>query len=77
MTSFGYCYEKEIGTSINEKKAVELYQNAANLGLGSSTDQYNPGLMYQNGVRITENINKAIYWFKKAAEQGNRDAQNN
>ncbi|PKY62650.1 hypothetical protein RhiirA4_489506 [Rhizophagus irregularis] len=32
--------------------------------------------MYENGEGIVKNMNKAIYWYKKSAEQENKDAQN-
>ncbi|PKC66701.1 hypothetical protein RhiirA1_459359 [Rhizophagus irregularis] len=31
--------------------------------------------MYDNRIGIEENINQAIYWYKKSAEQGNDDAK--
>src|SRR5438045_2325730 len=33
--------------------------------------------LYQNGGRTEENLEKAFYWFQKAAENGNGDAMNN
>jgi TPR repeat protein len=41
----GFCYRNGIGTDINEQKAVELYQKAANLG--SSAAQHNLAIMYK------------------------------
>jgi TPR repeat protein len=35
------------------------------------------GLMYANGVGITENDAEAVKWYRLAAEQGNADAQSN
>ena len=33
--------------------------------------------MYENGEGVDENnIDQAIYWYKKSAEKGNQDAQN-
>ena len=32
--------------------------------------------MYKNGDGIKKKLDKAIYWFKKSAEQGDKDAQN-
>ncbi|UZO03820.1 uncharacterized protein OCT59_024221 [Rhizophagus irregularis] len=89
--SLGYCYEKGIGveidlkktiycngigTKIDKQKAFELYQNAANLGHNDVHAQYNLALMYEKGDGITKYIDKAIYWYKKSAKQGNQDAQN-
>jgi TPR repeat protein len=65
----GYCYNEGIGTKIDKQKAFELYQNAANLG--DITAQYNLALMYEK----ENDIDKAIYWYEKSAEQGDTDAQ--
>jgi TPR repeat protein len=32
INNLGYCYNNGIGTDINEQKAFELYQKAADLG---------------------------------------------
>ncbi|GBC22425.1 kinase-like domain-containing protein [Rhizophagus irregularis DAOM 181602=DAOM 197198] len=72
----GYCYSNGIGTKIDKQKAFELYQNAANLGHNDVHAQYNLALMYEKGDGITKYIDKAIYWYKKSAKQGNQDAQN-
>ncbi len=32
--------------------------------------------MYENGDETKKNIEQAIYWYKKSAEQGDKDAQN-
>ncbi|GBC22494.2 kinase-like domain-containing protein [Rhizophagus irregularis DAOM 181602=DAOM 197198] len=47
---------------------------AANLG--HDVAQYNLGNMYKNGDGIAKDIDKAIHWYKKAAEQGYQNAQN-
>jgi TPR repeat protein len=72
----GYFYNNGIGTDINIQKAFELYQKAANLG--NSIAQYNLAAMYECGENneIELNMDKAIYWYKKSAEQGDVDAQN-
>jgi TPR repeat protein len=73
MSNLGYCYYGGIGTDINEQKALELFQNAANLG--SDAAQYNLAWIYEN-VDGIKDINKAIYWYKKSAEQEYGIAQN-
>ena len=42
---------------------------------GDAIAQQNLGVMYSNGGKITQNYQKAVYWFKKAAEQGGVGAQ--
>ena len=49
-----------------------MYQKAANLG--NCDAQYNLALIYEYGEVIKKDINKAIYWYKKSADQGYEDA---
>ena len=35
------------------------------------------GLMYANGEGVKKNFNEAVYWYRKAASQGDALAQNN
>ena len=37
---------------------------------GDSYAQYNLGLMYDYGLGVIEDDTQAVYWFRKAAEQG-------
>ncbi|EXX58386.1 uncharacterized protein OCT59_023622 [Rhizophagus irregularis] len=73
MSNLGYCYYGGIGTDINEQKAFELFQEAADLG--SDAAQYNLAWIYENGDGIKD-MNQAIYWYKKSAEQEYEIAQN-
>src|ERR1022692_1369702 len=40
-----------------------------------ATDNYNLGLAYENGQGVPKDEAQAVSWFRKAAEQGNADAQ--
>jgi len=42
---------------------------------GDAKTQFNLGIMYANGVGVTENDIEAVNWYHKAAEQGYADAQ--
>src|SRR2546423_368439 len=64
----GYFNYHGIGTSVDEKKAFELYQKAANLG--NSVAQHTLANMYRKGVGVDKNYNKAFESFKKSAEGG-------
>ena len=70
----GYCYSEGVGTDVNKEKAFELYQKAANLG--NDVAQYNLALVYENGDGIVQDIDQAIYWYRKSAEQGYQSARN-
>jgi TPR repeat protein len=42
---------------------------------GDANAQFNLGLMYHSGLQVPFNEKKAVYWYKRAAEGGNRLAQ--
>ena len=44
---------------------------------GDEMDQFNLGVMYDNGEGVPQDYNEAIKWFTKAAEQGDAKAQFN
>lgn len=54
-------------------KAFDLFENSAKEGNAQS--QYFLGHLYQEGLGIQKNIIKARSWYKKAALQGNVQAQ--
>lgn len=56
----------------NEMNANEILALAEN---GDSQAQYIVGIMYEDGVELPQNYNKAVIWYRKSAELGNADAQ--
>ncbi|GES87929.1 kinase-like domain-containing protein [Rhizophagus clarus] len=72
INNLGGCYYDGIGTNIDRQKAFELYRGAAILG--DSLAQYNLASMYEDG-EVKKDINQAIYWYNKSAEQGDKHAQ--
>jgi len=42
---------------------------------GNPVAQYKIGQMYDNGLNVTSNKERAVKWYALSAEQGNRDAQ--
>ncbi|GBB84146.1 hypothetical protein RclHR1_01080002 [Rhizophagus clarus] len=87
--NLGWCYYEGIGTDVNKQKAFELYHKAADLGsldeinnlglsnLGYEYAQYNLAKMYEDGDWVQKDIDQAIYWYNKSAEQGHQTAQDN
>ncbi|GBB84158.1 hypothetical protein RclHR1_01080014 [Rhizophagus clarus] len=75
MKNLGYCYEKGIGTDINEQKAFELYQKSADLG--NSIGIKNLGQCYYEGIGTDTDKQKAFELYQKAANLGNDTAQYN
>jgi TPR repeat protein len=66
-------YNNGEGVDKDYNKAIELYQQAANLG--NSYAQYNLAVMYENGGEIEKDIDQAIYWYIRSAKQGDQDAK--
>lgn len=65
----GNCYQLGLGTSKNEKKAIELYQQSADGG--NFNGQYNLACCYLNGTcGVEKNESIAFRYLKKAADQG-------
>jgi TPR repeat protein len=53
-------------------KALSLYKQSAELGYMSS--QYSLASMYDRGLGTERDIDKATYWYEKAADQGSENA---
>lgn len=77
----GYCYYFGEGVATNEVKAVEWVKKAAERGSVSS--YYFLGVMYeeceeaggkQDETRLKRSNEQAIFWWRKAAKQGYRNA---
>ena len=50
-----------------------MYEKAAYKG--SVIAQYNLGIFYEKGYGVSKDLTKAIEWYTKAANQGNKEAQ--
>ena len=64
----GYLYEKGLGCTRNLKKAVRLYEKAANEGMALVC--VNLGILYENGTGVKKNLRTARQWYEKAAQSG-------
>ena len=58
-----------------KEKAMECYMTLAKAGFPSA--QCTVGLKYRFGDGVEEDLNEAIKWFKRSANQGHVDAQRN
>ncbi|GBC10321.1 hypothetical protein RclHR1_09520006 [Rhizophagus clarus] len=67
INRLGCCYKFGIGMNIYLQKAFELYQKAANLG--NIKAQFNLGKIYENGKGVEKDMDQAIFWYKKSADQ--------
>jgi TPR repeat protein len=75
LFNLGYCFQCRIGTDSNNEKAVELYNQASELGFARA--QCSLGNFYASGRGVPKDINRAIELYRKAVEQGYADAQYN
>lgn len=60
----------ELQVDMEKFKAVQ--QNAVK---GDPDYQYSLGMCYKYGYGVKADYNKALYWFKKAADQGHKQAE--
>ena len=77
--ALGYIYENGEGIEINLKKSKSYYEksqlnNHLKSTLGSNFLNYIRGLKYELGIDEERNLNLAKELYKKAMEEGNRDA---
>ena len=57
---------------MNKEKGIALIRRSAEQGYTEA--QYNLGRCYYNGEGVSQDYTQAVYWWSKAAEQGNADA---
>ncbi|EIJ42674.1 TPR repeat-containing protein [Beggiatoa alba B18LD] len=67
-------YETGKGTTVDLKKAAALYEEAAQRGLKEA--QYKIGILYADGIGVSQNPTHALYWLNKAEANGHPDAAN-
>jgi SEL1 protein len=71
----GLMYWRGEGVKTNAKTAHKWFE--LGVELGDSTSQNSLGMMYLDGIVVPKNRDKAIEYFKKAADQENPNAQVN
>lgn len=64
MITLGLCYQKGQGTDTDTVEGFKLFKRAAEKGLPAS--QYELGNCYEYGTGTKINLNKALYWYRKA-----------
>jgi TPR repeat protein len=69
----GFKYYHGEGVAQDNKRAVELFEKAANAGDVLSAS--NLGMMYEFGMGVKQDDAQAVAWYRKAAEMGDADAQ--
>ena len=59
-------FDGDVDTAVSAFEAAEQ---------GNTCAQYNLGYYYQEGYGVSQDLERAIYWYSKSAEQGNTCAQ--
>ena len=57
--------------------AIDFNQTQRLADQGDANSQYNLGVMYEQGMSVTQDYAKARYWYEKAASKDNVKAQYN
>jgi uncharacterized protein len=72
--NLGDMYFQGLGVdAVDYKRAMEWYEKAADQG--DDAAQYMLGYMYEKGLGATQNIETALNYYRRAAANGNADAQ--
>jgi hypothetical protein len=73
ITNLGWCYEAGAGVEQDDKQAVWLYTQAAEMGYPPA--QCNLAVCYESGIGVAADIEEAAELFHAAAERGYPRAQ--
>lgn len=66
-----------LGCSLVLAAEVDIAKLQRGAAAGNAYDQLNLGAAYDNGLGVKRDIDKALHWYQKAAEQGLAEAQFN
>ena len=66
-------YHYGLGTSVDNQKAFTYFTKAAQDGFPQA--EYHLGIIYEKGLWVKKDIDQAILWFEKAADQNLTEAQ--
>ena len=61
------------GVDKDEKKALELFNKAAEQG--NEIAMYNIGVMYQYGIGVDQDHDKSVIWYTRSSILGNKDSE--
>ncbi len=75
LRRLGFMYYHGEGVRQDDKRAVELFEKAAEAGDVEST--FNLGKMYEYGMSVAQDDARAAGWYRRAAELGDPAAQYN
>lgn len=70
--NLGIAHIEGIGTPYDPQMAASYFRSAARKDILEAV--YNLGLIFENGLLGAANYEEALYWYKKAADQGSPEA---
>lgn len=63
---------------LDQQKFEQAYRYSEKAAeLGNTEAEYNLGVFYEQGIYVNKNLEKAIFWYEKAALKGHLDALSN
>ncbi len=71
--NLGIAYIEGVGTSYSPEKAAANFESAARAGIMEAA--YNLGLIHENGLLGKPDVDNAIYWYNRAAENGSPEGK--
>jgi TPR repeat protein len=71
----GFLYETGLGTPRDHNKALSWFDRALNSGGMAPRVEFKLGMALLHGEGLPQNSEKASYWLKQAAQEGDKDAQ--
>lgn len=71
--NLGIAYIEGVGTEYDPQKAAANFESAARAGILEAS--YNLGLIYENGLLGTPQIEDAVYWYSRAADEGSPEGK--
>lgn len=78
ITNPSKAYEGLSKIYLDQKKFEQAYRYSEKAAeLGNTEAEYNLGVFYEQGIYVNKNLEKAIFWYEKAALKGHLDALNN
>ena len=69
LADLAYCYDQGLGTSIDKKRAFELYERAAREE-SHAVAMFNLAVFYECGLGVTKDLPLSRHWFQEARIRG-------
>eukprot|EP00191_Tetraselmis_sp_GSL018_P006170 CAMPEP_0177596166 /NCGR_PEP_ID=MMETSP0419_2-20121207/10856_1 /TAXON_ID=582737 /ORGANISM="Tetraselmis sp., Strain GSL018" /LENGTH=384 /DNA_ID=CAMNT_0019087897 /DNA_START=164 /DNA_END=1318 /DNA_ORIENTATION=- len=74
MYQVAECCRLGLGTEVDKRKAVALYERAANEPISFRAAQRQLGILYFDGEAVQQDHRRAVHWFQLATQQDDTEA---